>query len=161
MSARAMGEDTCALCGKGRKAGEEFRDVRNIHVHWARVMELCCPRRYLSEWGTRKHYYAHLPRVKLEKHFKCFTHEDLSNTFRIMDSGKRCHKHCLHAFNFTVKVRFDEFQQDTEYEGPKPDVRARPPASPCNAGRGFTVCPPPPPRRSSSSSAKRTCRWIR
>ena len=123
--------DICALCGKGRKSGEDFRDVRNIHVHWARVLELCSSRHYLSEWTSRKQYYANLPKIKLEKHFKCFTHEQLDNTFRTMNSGKRCHKHCLHAFNFTVKVKFDIFQRDTKYTGPKPDVRARlpPPAA--------------------------------
>lgn len=115
-------EDDCALCGKGRKSGEDFRDVRNIHVHWARMMELCCPRHYLSEWTTRKAYYSNLPRIKLEKHFKCFTHEELHRTFSQLNSGKRCHKHCLHAFNFSVKVRFDQWARDTNYTGPKPDV---------------------------------------
>ncbi len=37
-------------------------------------------------------------------------------------TNKRCHKHCLHSFNYTVKVRFDEFQATTKYQGPPPDV---------------------------------------
>jgi hypothetical protein len=231
--AQDEGDDLCSLCGKGKKAGEDFREVRNIHVNYARLLELSSERHFLSEWNSRKQYYAnvpvraaavcrvcvapavlcnhqscvwrglralpglvracalHCPRnavavptvgpsrstvfatpcscaqpawcrvtasrstaivflwrpvvvplprvvtlvlvpgntrvtlqgIKLEKHFKCFTHEQLDNAFRHCDSGKRCHKHCLHAFNFCVKVKFDVFQAATGYSGPKPDVR--------------------------------------
>jgi hypothetical protein len=117
------GEDVCSLCGKGRKPGEDFRVVRNVHVHWARVLELSCPRPFLSEWTSRKQYYSNVPDIKLEKHFKCFTHEQLANAFSSCNSGKQCHKHCLHAFNFCVKVKFDVFLKETGYTGPKPDVR--------------------------------------
>ena len=116
-------DDVCALCFKPRREGEDFRDVRNIHVHWARLMELLPPSHYLSEWTSRRHYYQFDPAIKLEKHFKCFTHEQVMFAFEDIESGKRCHKHCLHAFNFTVKTRFDQFARETGFTGTAPDVR--------------------------------------
>lgn len=117
-------DDACALCFKVRREGEDFRDVRNIHVHWARLMEMLPSHTlYLSEWTSRRQYYQFDPSIKLEKHFKCFTHEQIMFAFDGLDTGKRCHKHCLHAFNFTVKTRFEQFARDTGYAGAPPDVR--------------------------------------
>jgi hypothetical protein len=115
--------EVCALCSRQRREGEDFRDVRNIHVHWARLMEFLSNRHYLSEWTTRRQYYAFDPAIKLEKHFKCFSHDQVSFAFDGLANGKRCHKHCLHAFNFTVKTRFEEFAAATGYSGSAPDVR--------------------------------------
>ena len=113
--------ELCALCGRGRKPGEDFRRVRRVHVHWARKLELCSKRRYLSEWSARRDYYTNIPSVRLEKHFKCFYHDQLVEAFGDVDAGKRCHKHCLHAFNFTVKVKFDVYAATTDKPGPPPD----------------------------------------
>jgi hypothetical protein len=54
---------------------------------------------------------------------RCFTHAQLAHAFSGCDTGKQCHKHCLHAFNFCVKKKFEVFQADTGYKGPEPDVR--------------------------------------
>jgi hypothetical protein len=134
----AVGGDVCSLCGKGRKAGEDFRVVRNVHVHWARILELSNPRPFLSEWSTRKQYFSNMPGIKLEKHFKCFSHEQLAYAFSGCDTGKQCHKHCLHAFNFCVKKKFEVFQAETGYKGTEPDVSYEESALPecvCSARR--------------------------
>jgi nitric oxide reductase NorD protein len=47
-------------------------------------------------------------------------------------TNKRCHKHCLHSFNYTVKVRFEEFRAAAKYRGPPPDVSSRVGARPAN-----------------------------
>lgn len=31
-------DEACALCSRERKVGEDFREVRNVHIHWARCV---------------------------------------------------------------------------------------------------------------------------
>ena len=98
----------------------------------ARACRLLAQTRYLSRWD-RKRYAATLgPAVRIEKHFRTFSHDILAAAFdpanEMGPDGKcvkRCHKHCLHAFNFTVKVHFNEFAAATGYTGPEPDVSVR------------------------------------
>ncbi len=87
------------------------------------------PQHFLTEW-TRRDYISNLgTAASIDKHFRCFTHEAVLATLGpdcLVDitgrTNKRCHKHCLHSFNYTVKVRFDEFRAATKYRGPPPDV---------------------------------------
>ena len=89
--------------------------------------------RYLSRWDRKRYTVATLPAaLAVEKHFRTFSHGELAAVFdpaTALDangkSTKRCHKRCLHAFNFTVKVHFDEFAAATGYTGPEPDVSVR------------------------------------
>jgi hypothetical protein len=52
---------------------------------------------------------------------QCFSHEALLRCFAGC-ADVSVHKHCLHAFNFTVKVRYEDFVEQTGYlAGPHPD----------------------------------------
>jgi hypothetical protein len=54
---------------------------------------------------------------------QCFSHETLVRCFSSSESGAdvSVHKHCLHALNFTVKVRYEDLVQQTGYRpGPLP-----------------------------------------
>ncbi len=91
---------------------------------------------------TRRDYISRLATGHCQWHHRCLHRQALSESVLhprggaghpaavgpdcIVDTtgrtNKRCHKHCLHSFNYTVKVRLDEFQATTKYQGPPPDV---------------------------------------
>ena len=107
------------------------RQVRYIHIHWYMLMEsgaLChangAPMQLLSEWTDKEPFkrWAKDKCQRVSSHFKCFTHESLVRCFGPASTEVLVHKHCLHAFNFVVKARFDDLVAATGYiAGPHPD----------------------------------------
>jgi hypothetical protein len=129
-----LGEDgiRCGLCAAGYKNGDKWRKVRQIHIHWFNVMEsgtLChvaTGRRLelLSEWTAKELFkrWARANDLRVSSHFKCFSHAALVGCFASGSTEVQVHKHCLHAFNFVVKARYEDLVAATGYvPGPHPD----------------------------------------
>ena len=125
-------DDTlCGLCYAGYKLGDKWRKVRYIHIHWYMLMEsgaLCHPdgkpMHMLSEWTDKDPFkrWAKDKGQRVSSHFKCFPHSALAHCFESCSTEVLVHKHCLHAFNFVVKARFDDLVAATGYvPGPHPD----------------------------------------
>ena len=124
-------EVQCGLCYAGYKLGDKWRKVRYIHIHWYMLMEsgaLChpdgTPMHMLSEWTDKDPFkrWAKDKGQRVSSHFKCFPHSALAHCFEPWSTEVLVHKHCLHAFNFVVKARFDDLVAATGYvPGPHPD----------------------------------------
>ena len=91
-----------------------------------------CPRRFLTEWPRREFVARDGVEFTLDKHFRTFSHEAIERTMgptcavdATGHTSKKCHKHCLHSFNFIVKTRFEDFRVASRYQGPPPDVRVK------------------------------------
>jgi hypothetical protein len=115
----------------GYKVGDKWRKVRHIHTHWYMLMEsgaLCHidgrPMHLLSEWTDKDPFkrWAKEKGQRVSSHFKCFPHSALRHCFDSSAGEVLVHKHCLHAFNFVVKARYDDLVALTGYvAGPQPD----------------------------------------
>lgn len=78
---------------------------------WFNIAE--CTRGYLMSliFHQDKEPYKVWAKAKdqrVSSHFKVFTHEQLGHAFSSKSTAVAVHKHCLHAFNFVVKARYDD-----------------------------------------------------
>lgn len=127
----AAEEVRCALCSCGYKNGDKWRNIRRIHLHWYRLMQSGAlvapsgaPLRLLSEWSTKDPYkaWAKAKEQRVSSHFKVFSANALARAFEPNSTDILVHKHCLHAFNFVVKARYDDLVAVSGYSaGPHPD----------------------------------------